>query len=102
MDRKYKISKTMDKNIDSIVKNYLAYIKKEGYQVEQAYLFGSYANGNAHEYSDIDVALIFNFIKDEYEMQLELMLLGEKCDLRIEPHPIAMSDFNKIHPLDRK
>ena len=73
------------------------YVKllKEKYDVKKAFMFGSFARGNAHEDSDIDVAVVlgkkFNFL----DTQLELMKMTWSLDSRIEPHPIHEKDFNK-------
>ncbi|MBK7869307.1 MAG: nucleotidyltransferase domain-containing protein [Saprospiraceae bacterium] len=40
------------------VESFIQEILSSGIPLERAILFGSYARGNQHEYSDIDVALI--------------------------------------------
>ncbi len=76
----------MDQNkIINIVKKY-AELVKQNYSVNQIYLFGSYAKGNAREESDIDVAIILDKIGDDYlEQSTKLFQLRRKIDLRIEP-----------------
>ena len=44
-------------NLKSKLKKYVAILTKV-IDVEKIILFGSYANGTAHEFSDIDIALI--------------------------------------------
>ena len=71
--------------IINIVKKY-AELVKQNYSVNQIYLFGSYAKGNAREESDIDVAKILDKIGDDYlEQSTKLFQLRRKIDLRIEP-----------------
>ena len=41
-----------------IVKNYAREIQKAGVNLRKVILFGSFANGTQHEWSDIDVALV--------------------------------------------
>ena len=82
----------------NIVKDYLAYLRKNKLNIEKAYLFGSYASGNFNEDSDIDLALILKNISNSFLMQVELMKLGRKIDSRIEPHPFDESDFNSSDP----
>jgi predicted nucleotidyltransferase len=41
----------------NLSKEFIEDLRKMGYSPRQAYLFGSYANGTAHEYSDIDLAV---------------------------------------------
>ena len=60
--------------------------------IAQFWLFGSYAKGNMHKDSDIDVALIVDHLDDDYnilETEPILWKLCEKVDFRIEPHVIA-------------
>jgi predicted nucleotidyltransferase len=59
---------------------------------EQCYLFGSYAKGTPHEYSDIDVALVVNHLDDSYSiLDTEPLLwkIGRQIDFRISPVVIA-------------
>ena len=49
-------------------------------------LYGSYANGTADEYSDIDIAIIFNgFSGDFLEMSKQLYKLRRNISADIEP-----------------
>ena len=67
--------------------------------VKKAYLFGSYAKQAETENSDIDIAVVVDTKQDFFELQMELMRLRRKYDLRIEPHPIFDCDFNAQNPL---
>ncbi|MBE0655511.1 MAG: nucleotidyltransferase domain-containing protein [Bacteroidales bacterium] len=69
------------------------------YNVRQAFLFGSFAKGTYHDDSDIDVAIIVNNVADIIDAQIDLMKLRRKVDLRIEPHPFMIGDFNKSNPV---
>jgi len=69
------------------------------YTILQAYLFGSYAKGTNHEDSDIDVAVVVKNVSDIIDTQIEMMKLRRRIDLRIEPHPFILSDFNQNDPL---
>ncbi len=69
------------------------------YHITQAFLFGSYAKGTSHIDSDIDIAIIIDDVEDIIDAQIEMMKLRRKIDLRIEPHPIMMSDFDNNDPL---
>lgn len=40
------------------IKRYLNELEKRGIRIEKAYLYGSYARGNYHKDSDIDIAII--------------------------------------------
>ena len=66
--------------------------------LKKAYLFGSYSIGTAREDSDIDIALIIGNMGNFNETQMKLMRLRRAIDLRIEPHPISVEDFNELNP----
>jgi predicted nucleotidyltransferase len=69
------------------------------YTIMQAFLFGSFAKGTNNDDSDIDVAVVVNNVADIIDTQIDMMKLRRKVDLRIEPHPFEISDFNHNDPL---
>ncbi len=81
------------------VRNYIKFVKKSFPNVRRIYIFGSYVKGSAHVDSDIDIAVIFDDIKDSFELQVELMKIRRRYDSRIEPHVFRSTDFNSSHPL---
>jgi len=66
--------------------------------LKKVYLFGSYAQGKEREESDIDIALVLDNMTNFFSTQMLLMRLRRKIDLRIEPHPIGVKDFNAMNP----
>ena len=76
--------------IDSISSKYI---------ISQAILFGSFAKGTNHDDSDIDIAIVVNNGLDIIDTQIDLMKLRRKIDLRIEPHPFMIGDFNNSNPV---
>ena len=92
----------MDKNeIIEVLKRYIAFLKRNKYNIATAYLFGSVAQGNSNEDSDIDIALVINGLKDSFSSQIELMKMRRDFDVRIEPHPFNASEFNSSNPFIR-
>jgi predicted nucleotidyltransferase len=83
----------VEESILNIAKEYLTKVKME-FLVEDAYIFGSFAKNSNHLDSDIDIAIILKNIDDFFDIQLKLMRLRREIDLRIEAHPIELSDFN--------
>ena len=84
----------MDKRTDIInkVKEYTDLVKHSDFpmQIEKVYLFGSFAKGNPHKDSDIDVAFVVNkWLGDFFGVIPPIWLLREKVDIRIEPHVIV-------------
>jgi predicted nucleotidyltransferase len=54
--------------------------------VRKVVLFGSHARGTAHEYSDIDVAVLVDHVEGDWlEVEALLFRLGRGIDYRIEP-----------------
>jgi predicted nucleotidyltransferase len=88
----------VDQGIINIVKQYAKLVSKS-YGVKRVYLFGSFARGRAQDASDIDIALVLANMPDFFDAQNQLMRLRRKIDLRIEPHPIQINDFNASNPL---
>lgn len=80
--------------ISKIIKKYLQKLKNNNIPIQKAILFGSYANGNPREESDIDIALISNaFTGDRFEDRRRIVPLRRKIDNRIEPIPFRPEDF---------
>ena len=55
----------------------------------QAFLYGSYVNGNPREDSDIDIGIFVNELNNSvnyYNLLVKLHKLASKIDCRIEPH----------------
>ena len=92
----------MDKNeIIKILKKYIKFLKKNKYNVTNAYLFGSVAKGNSNEDSDIDIAIVIKGLKDTFTSQIEMMKMRRGFDIRIEPHPFKASEFNLLNPFTK-
>ena len=72
-----------------LIKSYVDKVRKAGYRIKAAYMFGSTAKGLNGPDSDIDVALIIEDLGNSFDAQVELMKLRRKVDLRIEPHPFG-------------
>jgi len=102
-------STTGDKGVVSMVvvsdeileklKNFLNMISASGLHLERAILFGSYAKGNANNWSDIDIALVskdFTGIGFYDRKRINPYLI--KIDSRIEPHPFRPEDFARDNP----
>ena len=73
----------------SIIETAKKYVQQIPENLKKAFLFGSYAKGLEREDSDIDIALVIGQMDDFFSIQMQLMRLRRKIDLRIEPHPHA-------------
>lgn len=77
--------------VRKIVNKYIKKLKAEKYPFSDVYLFGSYANGKTHKWSDIDIAVISKNRKNKKK----LWKIAIYIDPRIEPHALSSSDFKK-------
>ncbi len=69
------------------------------YDFVKIILFGSYAKGNHHDDSDIDIAVILKDYTNLIDTQVDLMRLRRNIDSRIEPHPFREKDFDTSNPI---
>lgn len=87
----------VDQSVIDTAKRYIQSIP-ESMELKRAFLFGSYAKGNEHADSDIDIAIVVGKMDDFFSVQMQLMRLRRTIDLRIEPHPIGVEDFTIHNP----
>jgi predicted nucleotidyltransferase len=85
--------------IKKIVKKYYENLIQAGLPVEKIFLFGSYAQNEQDEYSDIDVAVVLKeFLGDRFNTRLVLMKYAREFYENIEPHPFLNSEFDQSNP----
>ena len=89
----------MDQREAIIIAQQYVDLVNQTYPVKQAFLFGSFAKGNSHLDSDIDIALVLDRSADIIETQIAMMKLRRNIDLRIEPHPFIVHDFQSSNPV---
>ncbi|MCK5786782.1 MAG: nucleotidyltransferase domain-containing protein [Candidatus Sabulitectum sp.] len=76
------------------VQLFLDKLRGAGFLIAEAYIFGSYATGNADKWSDIDVAIISPQIgNDRFEERIRLTELAVSIDVRLEPLPFSPDSF---------
>ena len=73
--------------IKSVIQRYLQAVNASGIHARRAILFGSYARGEAGEWSDIDLVIIAPELDDLQDRKLisKLWALRAVTDSRIEP-----------------
>jgi uncharacterized protein len=92
----------MDKIPDYIKKNiddYVNILNKNGFIIQKAILFGSFANGRYNEFSDIDIAIVsdqFEGIRFNDRKRIRKYKFDVNPD--IEPVPFSLTDFTKKDP----
>ncbi len=84
----------VEKTIQKIIQLFVKELRRRKIRVKKVVLFGSRASGRAHEYSDIDVAVISpDFGKDRFEEGARLYEIASGIDPRIEPVPISLDAY---------
>jgi len=79
--------------VKDLINKYSLLVLKEGkLKIEKIILFGSYARGNAHPYSDIDICIVSSdFNKNQHwDQEMHLRHLTANVDTMISPvgyHP---------------
>ncbi len=77
------------------IKDLLKNIRKGGIDIRKAYLFGSHAQGKAHPWSDIDIALVSDdFSGIRFKDVVKIISILRRYNNFIEFHPFRQSDFN--------
>ena len=85
-----------DRKIEKSVKSYIEQLEAIGIHVQQAILFGSYANGKFDEWSDIDLAIVSNdFAGNRFEDRNKIRRITLQVNSDISPMPFRPEDFNE-------
>ncbi len=84
-------------------KKFVEKVREQGIPVEVAYLFGSWAQGRATEWSDIDLAIVSSaFEGTKFYDRRKLYRAILDVDTAIEPHTYRPQDFNESNPFVRE
>ncbi|MCX7048597.1 MAG: nucleotidyltransferase domain-containing protein, partial [Candidatus Sumerlaeota bacterium] len=78
-----------------IIQQYLAVLSRSGINAHRAVLFGSFARGDATEWSDIDLVVIapeFDAKKERPQIE-QLWKMTRHADTRIEPIPCGEREW---------
>jgi predicted nucleotidyltransferase len=89
--------------IQGIISQYLALLKAHGFQIQDAILFGSYAKGNATQWSDIDLALVsdeFEGVRFTDKNKIRKLTISVSSDLEVLP--FNPKDFTPSNPLAKE
>lgn len=91
-----------DEAVETIEK-FIKMIKEANIHVEKTILFGSYARGEAGEWSDIDVAIVSqDFLGIPFYDREKLIPFLLKVDIRLELHPFRPEDFTEDNDFVRE
>lgn len=83
-----------------LAKKFLEKLKSEGVNIERLYLYGSYAKGAEHKWSDIDIAVVSSDFKgSRFDEGVKLKSIASNIDIDIEPVPFRPDTFIDEDPL---
>lgn len=86
--------------VKNTINSYLRALHKNNIPIKEAILFGSYAKGNSHEWSDIDIALVSEvFIGDRIDDKDKIRKITLSISSELEVIPFSPNDFNEQDPL---
>jgi len=85
----------VESTIANVIRQYLAALPAVGIHARKAILFGSFARGRAHEYSDIDLVVIAPEFDGQrrFDTVKELWQTTLMADVRIEPIPCGEKEW---------
>ncbi|MGN6249473.1 MAG: nucleotidyltransferase domain-containing protein [Ginsengibacter sp.] len=86
------------KDIEEEVNGYLKALDEIGFPFQKAILFGSYAKGKPHKYSDIDLAVWSEKFDDDFYSIIEKVAPLRRTYRNIELHPFCMEDNAENNP----
>ncbi len=81
------------------VLDYVSELRRTYSDLRKVYIFGSFARGTLRKDSDIDLAMVFDHVPDNFDRQVQLMKLRRQFDSRIEPHVFRTADFDSSNPM---
>lgn len=87
------------KNLKNTIDNFIIELKSKGYNPSRVVLFGSYAKGNPHEHSDIDLAIWDDKFTGCAPIDVEAMLkIKIKFPGQLELHTYHSSETTATDP----
>lgn len=95
--------KTIPKKIEKEMREYVGGLQKDKLPIASVYLFGSYAKGTEHKWSDIDVCVISPQFKDFFDtLQYLWQKRTKDSGTVIEPIGFSPKDFADDTTLTRE
>lgn len=85
--------------VKTTLDRYLLALKQSNIPIQKAILFGSYARGNSHEWSDIDLALVSDiFVGNCMDDKDKIRTITLSISSELEVIPFAPQDFTPQNP----
>ena len=89
--------------VTAIIKRFIDELEKNNIPIKEAVLFGSYARGNYHDWSDIDLALVSDAFEGErFRDRNKIRRIKLEISYDLEPLPYRPEDFTTDDPFVQK
>ena len=86
-----------------VLRKYIHTLEEKHIHVQRAILFGSYADGRANEWSDIDIALVSDaFVGDRFDDRGKIRKITLSVSSDLSPLPFRPEDFIADNPFVRE
>lgn len=86
--------RTIPKKVKKEIAQYVAGLRKDGLPIESVILFGSYAKGSQHQWSDIDICIVSPKFGDAFDaLQYLWRMRADHVGSRVEPVGFHPRDF---------
>ena len=97
------VKKKIPEKIKKHIEKYIRLLKTDNLPIQRIFLFGSYAKGKQHKWSDVDLCIISSKFNDPWEA---MQYLWQKRifdkDVTIEPIGFNPKDFKEETSLTRE
>lgn len=94
------MAQVIDTDIISNISKFIDRLNKEAFRIDAIYLYGSYAKGEPHKWSDIDIAIVSQDVpEDNFDETVRLSVIASQIDSRIELVLFRPDDFIDEDPL---
>jgi predicted nucleotidyltransferase len=87
----------VSKSVVRVIKKYLSAVSERGIPVTAGVVFGSYAKGKPHQWSDIDLLVVSSrFDKNSNRRDIDLLWhVAAEVDSRIEPIAVGEKQYKE-------
>ena len=83
-------------SLKQTLQRYIEALEKGNFHIKSAFLFGSFAKGNQHEWSDVDIALVSDdFSGNRFLDRQKIAHITLTIDHRLSPLPFNTRDFTE-------
>ncbi|MBI4224334.1 MAG: nucleotidyltransferase domain-containing protein [Deltaproteobacteria bacterium] len=92
------------KEVKGVVAEFRRELEKRGISVDRMILFGSYASGKPHPWSDIDVCVLSGqFGKNDFDEMVRISKIAKGVNYLLETFPLNPRDYQEgLHPFSEE